>query len=144
TSAAVTTPAATTSTSTTAQQPGGQVAAGGGNGEPPASTSAAPANVITATQGTGGVLDYGSCIEFESQCNSLCSYGIYSMNCVSGGICLCYEDDPNESGSGSEVNGSDSDNDTSGSYAVRQLSVWGLSATALPALAALAITGAFF
>ncbi|KAJ2850152.1 hypothetical protein IWW36_002109 [Coemansia brasiliensis] len=139
-------PADTTSTTSTTHPPGGMGAAGGGGGAPPANTSPAPANVITATQGSGGILDYGSCVEFESQCNSLCSYGIYSMNCVDGGICLCYDEDPNATtdSDGSEVDGSDTSiSGASGSY-FAQLSIWGISATALPALAALAVTGAFF
>ncbi|KAJ2450363.1 hypothetical protein EV183_004346 [Coemansia sp. RSA 2336] len=138
-----TTPAEATTTSTT-HPPAGMGAAGGGGGAPPANTSPAPPNVITATQGSGGILDYGSCVEFESQCNSLCSYGIYSMNCVDGGICLCYDEDPNASSDsdGSEVDGSDT---TSGAAAYfAHLSIWGISATALPALVALAVTGAFF
>ncbi|KAJ2145698.1 hypothetical protein IW142_002464 [Coemansia sp. RSA 564] len=145
-SAKVTTPttpeaAATTSDTTTIPPVGGVGAAGGGGGDLPPSTTP-PANVMTATQGSGGLLDYGSCIEFESQCNTLCSYGIYSMDCFNGGICLCYKDDPNDTDSGSEVDGSD--DSTSGGRALRSYSIWGLSATALPALAVLAVTGALF
>ncbi|KAJ2831085.1 hypothetical protein GGI24_001698 [Coemansia furcata] len=68
---------------------GGVPALGGGGGSPQTGTPE-PANVFTATMGSGAALDYGSCITFESQCNGLCSYGIYSMDCVTGGICLCY------------------------------------------------------
>ncbi|KAJ2502102.1 hypothetical protein GGH96_001380 [Coemansia sp. RSA 1972] len=138
-----TTPAAAAATPDTTTIPpvGGVGAAGGGGGDPPPSTTP-PANVMTATQGSGGLLDYGSCIEFESQCNTLCSYGIYSMDCLNGGICLCYKDDPNDTDSGSEVDSSD--DSTSGGRALRSLSVWGLSATALPALAVLAVTSALF
>ncbi|KAJ2147556.1 hypothetical protein IW136_000024 [Coemansia sp. RSA 678] len=146
TPAKVTTPttpeaAATTSDTTTIPPVGGVGAAGGGGGDLPPSTTP-PANVMTATQGSGGLLDYGSCIEFESQCNTLCSYGIYSMDCFNGGICLCYKDDPNDTDSGSEVDGSD--DSTSGGRALRSYSIWGLSATALPALAVLAVTGMLF
>ncbi|KAJ2807943.1 hypothetical protein H4R20_001076 [Coemansia guatemalensis] len=137
------TPATTkSSTSTTSPDtttpavpaPGDLGAAGGGGGNQPALTSE-PNNVYTATQGSGGILDYGSCLEFESQCNSLCTDGIFSMNCVDGGICLCYED--TSSDSVSEDDGSDGAT-SSDSLAMRQLSVWGISA-----MIVLVTTGAF-
>ncbi|KAJ2157874.1 hypothetical protein GGF46_004188 [Coemansia sp. RSA 552] len=111
-------PAPEPETTTTQQAPGNMGAAGGGGGDPQATESGAPDNVFTATKGSGGVLDYGSCIEFESQCNTLCTHGIYSMDCVTGGICLCYEDDPGASSDAADEvadgqNADDSDNPAS-------------------------------
>ncbi|KAJ2083906.1 hypothetical protein H4R24_000436 [Coemansia sp. RSA 988] len=121
-------------TAPTVPAPGDLGAAGGGGGNQPVLTSE-PDNVYTATQGSGGILDYGSCLEFESQCNSLCTDGIFSMNCVDGGICLCYED--TSSNSVSEHDGGDGAT-SSDSSTTRQLSVWGISAMVI-----LVATGAF-
>ncbi|KAJ1820219.1 hypothetical protein LPJ56_003486, partial [Coemansia sp. RSA 2599] len=92
---------ATTSSVTQANNIVGAQGGGGGEVAAPDATPA-PANVITATKGTGGILEYGECISFESQCNGLCSYGIYSMNCIDGGICLCFKDDPDNTDTGTE------------------------------------------
>ncbi|KAJ2340773.1 hypothetical protein GGH91_004063 [Coemansia sp. RSA 2671] len=101
---------------------------------------------MTATVGSGGVLEYGECIAFESQCNGMCSHGVYSMNCVSGGICLCYEDDAESTAQDADPNGNAAvnavDNDTN--LASRQLPVWSASALALPVIAALAISVSLF
>ncbi|PIA15155.1 hypothetical protein COEREDRAFT_88015 [Coemansia reversa NRRL 1564] len=107
--------------------PGGLGAAGGGGGDQPALTSE-PDNVYTATKGSGGILEYGSCLEFENQCNSLCTEGIYSMNCVDGGLCLCYEKVSSDSANENDGSKGGNASATSDSFAARQLSAWGLSA----------------
>ncbi|KAJ1800756.1 hypothetical protein LPJ59_000838 [Coemansia sp. RSA 2399] len=138
--AAATTSMPTTSTTQTAvQNPGGAV--GGGAGVPTASTASGEPNLITATMGSGGVLDYGSCIAFESQCNQQCSYGIYSMGCDNGGACVCYSSNPDSTNASSD--GGNGDNASSGSSL--SSSFWTMSSlSVLPAFAALAITAAFF
>ncbi|KAI7833744.1 hypothetical protein BX661DRAFT_177459 [Kickxella alabastrina] len=133
----------TTTSSITTQFAGGVVAGGGGGGEQPVLGTPLPISVTTATKGSGGVLEYGQCILFESQCNTMCSYGVFSMDCVDGGVCLCHNDDPNDTETGAEVNGDDKTTKST-SHAAHQLSVWGVSALSLPALAALVVTAAFF
>ncbi|KAJ2586847.1 hypothetical protein H4R99_008335, partial [Coemansia sp. RSA 1722] len=86
-------PTTSSSSITQANNVVGAQGGGGGDVATPGNTPA-PANVMTATKGTGGILEYGECIDFENQCNGMCSYGIYSMNCIDGGICLCFKDDP--------------------------------------------------
>ncbi|KAJ2886077.1 hypothetical protein H4R27_000925 [Coemansia aciculifera] len=139
------TPVVPISTPTPAPAGGGVPALGGGGGSPQTGKPG-PANVFTATMGSGGVLEYGSCITFESQCNDLCSHGIYSMNCVSGGICLCYDDEPESTTSDPDPS-ANAATDTVGSntnLASRQLPVWSASAFALSVLSAFAISATFF
>ncbi|KAJ1672068.1 hypothetical protein GGF38_000325, partial [Coemansia sp. RSA 25] len=132
------TPAPTVKTTTV----GGGVPGLGGGGGSPETGKTKPANVFTATAGSGGVLEYGSCISFESQCNGLCSHGIYSMNCVSGGLCLCYQDDPESTPAVADQSGNAEVGVVSDtSLASRQLPKWSISALTL---AALAISAAFF
>ncbi|KAJ2610995.1 hypothetical protein H4S08_003361 [Coemansia sp. RSA 1365] len=117
--------------------PGGLGAAGGGGGDQPALKSE-PDNVYTATQGSGGILEYGTCLKFENQCNTLCTDGIYSMNCVDGGICLCYEKVSSDSANENDGSKGGSSPITSDSFASRQLSAWSISA-----MVVIVATGAF-
>ncbi|KAJ2821918.1 hypothetical protein FBU31_004751, partial [Coemansia sp. 'formosensis'] len=132
-----------TSTSKTSPAGGGVPALGGGGGSPQTGTPE-PANVFTATMGSGAALDYGSCITFESQCNSLCSYGIYSMDCVTGGICLCYSDDPKSTTPDPNGNAALGPVGGGSGAASRHLLVWNASVLVLPALAALFLSATFF
>ncbi|KAJ2744886.1 hypothetical protein GGI20_002615 [Coemansia sp. BCRC 34301] len=126
---AVATPTTTLKTTTV----GGGVPALGGGGGSPETGKPKPANVFTATVGSGGVLEYGSCITFESQCNDLCSNGVYSMNCVSGGVCMCYQDDPESAATEPDPSANAAVGNTS--HASRLLPNQGISALVLAALA---------
>ncbi|KAJ2232542.1 hypothetical protein IWW45_004885 [Coemansia sp. RSA 485] len=148
-------PTTSSSSITQANNVVGAQGGGGGDVATPGNTPA-PANVMTATKGTGGILEYGECIDFENQCNGMCSYGIYSMNCIDGGICLCFKDDPDntDTDTGADedtADETDDDEDGSGnnktrvsSHADRQVSSWSLAAASIPALAALLVSSAFF
>ncbi|KAJ2725549.1 hypothetical protein GGI07_001177 [Coemansia sp. Benny D115] len=148
TSAAAAAAAPDAPASTTTQQNGNMLgAAGGGGGEQPVLGTPPPANVMTATRGTGGILEYDQCIDFESQCNTMCSYGIYSMNCIDGGICLCFRSDPDDTTvDGADDGQTDAGEDIGAGDAIRstsdamsQPSTWKLST-----LAALAVVAALF
>ncbi|KAJ2004101.1 hypothetical protein GGI04_002723 [Coemansia thaxteri] len=131
-------------TATLTTKGGGAIVVGGGGGSPQTGPPGS-ANIITATMGSGGILEYGSCMTFESQCNELCSYGIYSMNCVSGGLCLCYGDDSTDIATESPVLGNALSGSVTGtSHAARQLSARGVSILVLPVFAVLIATAAFF
>ncbi|KAJ2660390.1 hypothetical protein IWW48_002974 [Coemansia sp. RSA 1200] len=150
-------PAATTTSTTQAAVPNPGGAVGGGNGSPVSSTSSGAPNVVTATVGSGGVLEYASCIDFESKCNDSCSFGIFMMNCESGGACVCYQSNPDETtgdetdGGGDEANDKTNndadDTKTSGASgflsSVRSSFRTASLLSVLPAIAMLAATAAF-
>ncbi|KAJ2798347.1 hypothetical protein H4R21_003967 [Coemansia helicoidea] len=129
---------------TPAQRPGGQAVAGGGV-FPPA-TPATPA-IFTATHGPagGGVLEYGSCLAFESQCSLLCSNSVHSMGCADGGLCLCDGGDRGSSSTATtkhdDATELDASEDSAAHARLRHPSAWGgcAAAAALVALGALAL-----
>ncbi|KAJ2711781.1 hypothetical protein H4R19_003081 [Coemansia spiralis] len=125
------TTASSAAAATSAQRPGGHAGAGGGVIPPAAPVTPV---IFTATHGPGGgVLEYGSCIAFESQCNALCSLGVHSMGCSDGGLCLCYGDDMSTDSADEYTGATDqsaSDDDSAAHAQFWRTSAWGVCVAA--------------
>ncbi|ORX69571.1 hypothetical protein DL89DRAFT_322921 [Linderina pennispora] len=142
TKSTTTPPGALATTSSSSVAGAGGAAAGGAGGAP--TLAVAPADVYTATAGSGEMLEYSSCLVFEEKCLELCEFGLYNMNCNTGGLCLCYRTDP----MATTTEETTADESTSAVSAVSSVNAamkrtWNVAMVAIQAAAVIAVTSAF-